>query len=585
MILLFGLAAALFAGAGPIAAAERPACTPATVAALPPEVTAGRGARPPFVEYEAENGLTNGKVIGPDRTFGALASEASGRRAVRLEGVGGFVDVVLCRPANAVTLRYALPDSADGKGLTAAIALWADGQRLGRLALTSRYGWFYGRYPFTNDPRDGKPHHFYDEARLRLGRTLAAGTRVRFLVEAQDGAAWRLLDLADFEVVGPPLPRPAKALSIRRFGADPSGARDSAGAIAAAVAAGRASGRPVWIDPGRYRVERHIVVDRVTLAGAGPWYSVLAGDGVGVFGRRTRGGSRNVVLRDFSILGEVGARNDHARLAGVGGAMSDSTVSNLWIQHTKGGVWFDGPMARITVTGLRILDQAADGVNFHRGVTDAVVQDSFVRNSGDDGLAVWSHRIADQRITFRRNTVIAPILANGIAAYGGRDIRITDNLVADTVTEGGGFHLGARFNATPFQGRIELSRDTAVRAGVLDVNWRRGVGALWLYALDRPIAEADIRIEDVDLIDSAYEAVQFTGKAISGVAFDRIRIDGAGTYGLQLDGPGGASFAHVTARNLGLGGVHDCRSGFTIVRGSGDEGWDDTACPAADRPR
>lgn len=579
MLCVLLLAASLSALAAPAEAAERPACTPTTVAALPPEATAGRGARLPFVEYEAESGLTNGRMIGPDRTFGALASEASGRRAVRLEGVGGFVDFVLCRPANAVTLRYALPDSPNGKGITGKIALWADGERLGALTLTSRYGWFYGPYPFTNDPKDGKPHHFYDEARLRLGRTLAAGTRVRFVVEARDEAAWRVLDLADFEVVGPPLLPPAKAISILAFGADPSGARDSGEAIAAAVAAGRASGRPVWIAPGRYRVERHIVVDRVTLAGAGPWYSVLAGDGVGVFGLRTGGGSRNVALRDFAILGEVGARDDHAPLAGVGGAMTDSTISNLWIQHTKGGLWFDGPMSRITVTGLRILDQAADGVNFHRGVTDAVVEDTFVRNSGDDGLAVWSHRIADERITFRRNTVIAPILANGIAVYGGRDIRITDNLVADSVTQGGGFHLGARFKATPFQGRIELSRDTAVRTGVLDVNWRRGVGALWLYALDQPIADADIRIEDVDLIDSAYEAIHFTGKAISGVTFDRVRIDGAGTYAVQLEAPGGASFAHVTARNLGVGGVHDCGSGFVVVRGPGDEGWDATACP------
>ncbi|MDB5475751.1 MAG: coagulation factor 5/8 type protein [Phenylobacterium sp.] len=578
MIFLLALAAWLVALAAPVAAAERPACTPPTVAALPPELTAGRGARPPFVEYEAESGLTNGQVIGPDRTFGALASEASGRRAVRLEGVGGFVEFVLCRPANAVTLRYALPDSPDGQGLTGRIAVLADGQRIGALELTSRYGWFYGRYPFTNDPKDGKAHHFYDEARLLFGRTLAAGTRVRFAVQAPDAAAWRVLDLADFEMVGPPGPRPATAISVLNFGADPKGARDSGAAIDAALAAGQASGRSVWLDPGRYRVDRHIVVDRVTLAGAGPWYSILTGRGVGVFGRRTGGGSHGVGLRDFAILGEVQARDDHARLAGVGGAMSASTISNLWIQHTKGGAWFDGPMSKLTLSGLRILDQTADGVNFHRGVSDAVVEDSFVRNSGDDGLAVWSHRTPDARITFRRNTVIAPILANGVAAYGGRDIRITDNLVADTVTEGGGFHLGARFKATPFAGRIELSRDMAVRAGVLDPNWRRGVGALWLYALDRPIAGADIRIEDVELIDSSYEAIQFTGQAIDGVAFERVRIDGAGTYALQLDGPGRASFAHVTARNLGLGGVHDCASGFVVVRGPGDDGWDPSVC-------
>ena len=532
----------------------------------------------PFLEYEAESGLTNGEIIGPDRTFGSLAAEASGRRAVRLTGVGGYVELVLARPADAVTLRYALPDSPDGRGLDGQIALYADAERLGVLHLTSRYGWFYGRYPFTNNPRDGRPHHFYDESRLLLGRVLPAGTRVRFVVEKADAAEWRVLDLADFELVGPPRPPPPNAISILGFGADPTGGRESSGSIAAAIAAGRRSGRTVWIDPGLYRVEHHILVDQVTLAGAGPWYSVLGGRGVGVFGRAAPIGSHDVVLRDFAILGEVGARVDKAGLSGVGGAMSHSAISNLWIQHTKGGLWFVGPMSGIKVSGLRILDQAADGLNFHRGVTDAVVEDTFIRNSGDDGLAVWSQEPADARITFRRNTIIAPILANGIAAYGGRDITITGNLIADTVTEGGGLHLGTRFKSTPFEGAIVLSDNLVVRGGVWDRNWRTGVGALWFYALDQPIGGADIRVENDDLIDSTYEAIQLKGKPISGVSFDDVRIDGAGTYAVQIEASGSATFRRVTARRLGLGGFNICGSGFEIVGAETDRGWGTTSC-------
>src|SRR6202041_3584082 len=44
----------------------------ATVVALDPGVTAGVGAPLDFTEYEAENGVTNGRVVGPDRTFGTL---------------------------------------------------------------------------------------------------------------------------------------------------------------------------------------------------------------------------------------------------------------------------------------------------------------------------------------------------------------------------------------------------------------------------------------------------------------------------------------------------------------------------------
>jgi Pectate lyase superfamily protein len=559
-----------------MAADPPPSQTPATVAALPPQATLGRGARVPFVEYEAENGRTNGQIIGPDRTFTTLAAEASGRRAVRLDGVGGYVEFVLDRPADAVSLRYALPDSPDGRGLDGRIALYANGVRLGELALTSRYGWFYGRYPFTNQPGDGRPHHFYDESRLRLPRVLPAGSRVRFVVEKEDGAAWRILDLADFELVGPSAKPPADAISILSFGADPTGAKESSGPIAAAIAAGRRTGHPVWIDPGAYRVDGHVVVDRVTLAGAGPWYSVLTGKGVGVFGRAAPQGSRNVVLRDFAIIGEVDERVDEAKLAGVGGAMSRSTISNLWIQHTKGGLWFDGPMSGIRVRGLRLLDLTADGLNFHRDISDAVVEDTFVRNAGDDGLASWSQGQGNSRIAFRRNTIIAPVLANGIAIYGGRDTVVEGNLVADTLTEGGGLHLGSRFKATPFGGTIHLARNTTVRAGVMDPNWRTGVGALWLYALDRPIDGARIQVEDTDLIDSSYEAIQFIGKPISGVTFTRVRIDGASTYAVQLQSRGGATFAQVKARGLGIGGVYDCSSGFDIVRAQGNDGWDTT---------
>ncbi len=565
-----------------IAAADRltpPTPTPVTIAALPAKVTAGRGARVSFVECEAENAATNGVIIGPDQRFGELASEASGRRAVRLNQVGAYVEFTLARPANAVTVRYALPDSSDGAGLDGEIAVLADGARMGVMHLTSRYGWFYGRYPFTNAPKDGGAHHFYDEARLMFGRTLPAGTRVRFTVEHADAAAWRVIDLADFEEVAPPLKPPVGAISVEAYGADSTGGRDSRRAIQAALIEGKRSGRTVWLDPGVYRVDGHLSVDSVTLAGAGPWYSTLTGEGVGVFGAAN---AQGVVLRDFAVLGEVTERDDHAHLSAIGGNMSDSVVSNLWLQHAKGGLWFDGPMTGITVKGLRILDQTADGLNFHRGVTGALVEDVFVRNSGDDGLASWSQPQVNSRIVFRHNTVIAPILANGIALYGGRDAEVSDNLIADTV-EGGGLHLGARFKATPFAGSINVERNTVVRGGGLDRNWNDGIGAFWIYALDRPVVGADIRVRDIDLIDSSFEAIQFIGKPISGVSFDHVTIDKAGGSAVQLQAPGRARFTHVTAWGLGAAGVRDCGSGFEIKRGEEDSGWETMAGCTAKR--
>ena len=93
------------------AAAEPPRATPVvTRAALNPALVAGRGADVAFLEQEAENAHTNGTVIGPDRTAYTLPAEASGRAAVRLTP-GQYVEFTLPHKANAITVRYSIPDA------------------------------------------------------------------------------------------------------------------------------------------------------------------------------------------------------------------------------------------------------------------------------------------------------------------------------------------------------------------------------------------------------------------------------------------------------------------------------------------
>jgi hypothetical protein len=560
--------------AAPVGSAAEP--TPATVAGLPAPIAAGRGAAAPFVEYEAENADGNGELVGPDRSFSTLASEASGRKAVRLVGRGRFVEFTLRESANALTVRYALPDSPGGGGIDATLGVYVEGERIASLDTSSRYGWYYGRYPFTNDPAAGGAHHFFDEARTLLGRNLPAGTRVRLMVGDGDLAPWYAIDLVDFELVPPPQEPPAAAISILHFGADPAGSRESSGALRSAIRDSRRLGRPVWIPPGRFRLEKHVIVDRVTIAGAGPWYSVLRGRGAGLYGRKAPHGSRQVILRDFAIIGEVRERDDRAALAGIGGAIGGgSRIENLWIQHHKTGVWIDGPAVGVTFSGLRILDNSADGLNLRGGVGRAVVENSFVRNSGDDGLALWSHRLANHDIVLRHNTVVAPSLANGIAVYGGRDISVIGNVVADTLTQGGGIHLGNRFDAVPLAGHIRLTGNLILRSGSLDPNWRFGIGALWFYALDAPIA-ARIEIRDTEILDSTLPAIQFIGKRVSGVTIEAATIRGA-SHALQIQAPGSASFSRVEASDLSAGGVLECRRDFRLVLGPGNIGWQSPA--------
>lgn len=619
------LALAAIVGAASAASAAAPAKV--TRAALDPGLVAGRGADVDFLEQEAENATTNGTVIGPDRTAYTLPAEASGRSAVRLLP-GQYVEFTLPAAANALTVRYSIPDAADGGGITAPLDVTVKGTKR-TMTLTSQYSWLYNQYPFTNDPnadllhpdwwitecacvpaattpapvitKPFRPMHFYDEQRLLLGTTYKAGETIRLTVPKNSRAAWTVIDLLDTEKVGLPHVR-LKAANAWVFGADPTGRKDSAPAIEKAIAFAKKHDLPVYVPPGVYQVNRHIVVNDVTIEGAGSWYTIFQGKevalstpapdgsvhtGVGFYGKSAaEGGSHDVHLSGFAIRGDVRERIDTDQVNGIGGAMSDSTIEGLYIQHTKVGLWFDGPMSNTHVSDTIVVDQIADALNFHTGVTDSSVTHTFVRNTGDDGLAMWSEHTANARNTFDHNTVQTPTLANGIAIYGGTDTTVSNNLVADPIREGSGLHLGSRFGAEPFTGYVHVTDNTTVRAGTYELNWNIGLGALWIYALDRSI-DADIQVVGDYFLDNTYNALMMVSDwpvkdlvSISGVQFRDLRIDGTGTSVLSARVAGSASFLNVDARNVGAVGINNCGtfhftpagSEFTVVDLGGNDG-------------
>lgn len=603
-------AAVIVAGAalaGPAPASAAPATPIVTRAALDPALVAGRGADVSFLEQEAEHAVTTGEVIGPDRTAYTLPAEASGRTAVRLDP-GEHVEFTLPAAANAITVRYSIPDAPDGGGIAAPLEVRVDGGASQTMTLTSEYSWLYNQYPFTNDPNAGllhpdwwitecgcvpgegyevekpfRPMHFYDEQRMLLHATHPAGSVIRLTAPEGTDAAWTVIDLLDTELVAPPAPQPAASVSIAKFGADPTGVRDAANAFRTAIRYAQRHDLSVYIPAGTFRVEEHLIVDDITIRGAGNWHSVVFGDevalrtptpdgsvhtGVGFYGKdAAAGGSSNVHLSDFAIRGDVRERIDTDQVNGIGGAMSDSTIERLHIEHTKVGLWFDGPMSGVVVRDTIVVDQIADALNFHTGVTDSLVHGNFVRNTGDDGLAMWSEGTANARNTFDGNTVQTPTLANGIAIYGGTDNVVSNNLVADPIREGSGLHAGSRFGAEPFTGGLAFTDNTTVRAGGYELNWNIGLGAIWFYALDRSIDQADIRVTGGHFLDSTYNAIMLVSDwpvkdqvSISGVHFEDLRIDGTGTSVVSARVAGSASFENVDARNVGAVGVNNCGS-------------------------
>ena len=612
--------------------------------ALPPRTAAG--AELPYTEVEAESTLsTTGTVLGPDYTFTHLPSEASGRRAVAL-APGQYLELAAPSPsANALTIRYSIPDSTAGGGLRTPLLVLVNGTFALNLTLTSEFSWYYGSYPFSKNPSDGLPHHFYNEIDALLPTPLAAGAVLRLenpaapppltatdactvssksdcgfngITSSQclaKGCCWApvtpnptnfpycfhplppppppppqpgnltiTIDLLDFWVVQPPLPQPPGSLSVLDHGADPSGARDSSAAIAAALAAAAQASLPLYVPPGRYAVTQHLQLpENCTLIGAGPWHAALQGGGVGLYGATGgRPAVQGVRVSGLALIGDTRVRLDSMADTGVGGALSASVLSDLHISHTKCGMWLDGPFDSLLVSGVRIHDTTADGVNFHRGVTNSVVEHSLIRNTGDDCLAMWSEApSADTGCSFAHNTLQLPMLANAAAVYGGSNNSVVGNLVADTVTQGGGVHVGTRFNAVPLGGSTLIAGNELGRAGCWDDSWGCGVGAVWFYALQGP-QQGAVLCTGNSLRDSPWEAYQFIGSfPITGVQLVNESVQGVGSFVLQLQAPGSAAAQGVVAEGVGVAGRYNCTSGegeFRLVEGAGNAGIDTQQC-------
>ncbi|MCU1470038.1 MAG: coagulation factor 5/8 type domain protein [Glaciihabitans sp.] len=539
--------------------------------------TGGSGATLPYVEQQAEAAATNGTIIGPSYTQGQLADEASDRKAVTLSGQGKYVEFTLTQPTNSIDVRYSIPDTSGGSVYTAPLSLYVGGTKQADLSLTNAYSWYYSSYPFSNSPSGGLPQHFYDEVHRLLGATYPAGTKIRLQVDAGDTASTYTIDLADFEQVGAAGTQPAGSTSVVTYGADPTGAADSTSAFQQAVNA--AAGGTVWIPAGTFKVTQHIIVNNVTVTGAGMWYSTVSGDGVGFYGNYAPNPSSNVHLSNFAIVGNVQERNDGAQVNGIGGAMSNSTVSNIWIEHEKVGAWMDGPMDNLKFNGMRIRDTTADGVNFHDGVTNSSVTNSDLRTLGDDGLATWSDTNADANDSFSNDTVQLNQLGNGIAIYGGHDNTVSGNLVVDDgINQGGGIHVAQRFASTTL-GKTTVSGNTIIRSGDLDPNWQFGVGALWFDARDAAMA-GDVEVSNTIIQQSPFEAVQFvSGSSITNVHLTDVKISGTGTFAVQKQVGGSATFTNVVATGVnGPAGTYDCGVGFTINDGGGNSGYSTTYC-------
>src|SRR5262249_50383349 len=149
-------------------------------------------------------------------------------------------------------------------------------------------------------------HALFDE--------VPAGTTIALARDAEDSAAYYVIDLVDFERVAAPLAQPGGSLSLTDFGATPDDGSDDGPALQKAIAAARAQGKVLWIPKGTFDIrldatadvtKRNLAVSGVTIRGAGMWYSVLQG-----FGAQFKVSGNDNQFSDFALFGDITYRDD-----------------------------------------------------------------------------------------------------------------------------------------------------------------------------------------------------------------------------------------------------------------------------------
>lgn len=543
------------------------------------------GADTPWQTYPAAAMKTSGTVMGPAYGPFRVEMESTHQTCVKLEG-GGFVEFAATAPANTMVIRFSLPDAPQGGGLSDTLTLYRGAEKLADIALSSRFAWAYGDYPFTNNPADGKPRHFYDEVRLK-GLALKKGDVLRLVKTGT--APTCILDLVDLEQVAPPLPRPEGALSLADFGRVGQGGDDTE-ALRALLTAAAAQGKHAYVPPGDYRLTGDIdLPSHVTLQGAGMWHTTFVGDEdlYPHAGRRLRFKltGEDSHLADFALDGKLKYRNDNEQNDGIFGAGGrNCTISRLWIEHTKVGMWFY--LCRgIRIEGCRLRNLFADGINLCVDTRDCVIENCTARNTGDDCFAIWPAP-ADQGFVqsapmpggniIRRCTGEMPWLAQGAAIYGGHANRIEDCRFTD-IGSGCGILISTTFPTADDKTDNNFSGTTVVENCVLQRCGGYDHGWTWRAALQIALHRksiAGLLIRDLHIDDSLSEGftIVVPPDAVGPRTLTDTRLERVIIRNSAIATPGRADVAidakasgRLDTRQCHLGRIDNRAAGFAII--------------------
>lgn len=431
------------------------------------------GAKLGYTTYEAEQGeLKNGIVKNAPSSEAehATAREASGQAYVDLP-TNASVSFIAQADANAVTIRYTVPDGESGK-----VEVKVNNTVIGTLDLSSKSNWQY-LDNYTYHPNDDIKVHdtpaadrlarfqFDEVSQLFKEANIKVGDKVTITNIDSTPVG---IDLVDLEKAPDAIRQPENSVSITDFGAVANDGSDDYQAFIAAIESAKASKKSVYIPEGQFDFSRPIslyVPDGIKITGAGQWHTKLhflnteaakyddKGYASGGGGITFEPGSKDIDLGNLSMDSNLNSRHDEkANYKGISGTLgTGSSIHDIKIEHFEAGVWI-GDYSKnkplnytdgLTISNATIRNNFADGVNFAQGTSNSTVINSNIRGNGDDGLATWSshHENTNAHVAennhFLNNTVELGWRAAGIGIFGGKGHEVANNLIKDNANWGG----------------------------------------------------------------------------------------------------------------------------------------------------
>jgi chitodextrinase len=573
-----------------------------------PEPDGNHGAVMPYHRYSTEDASYGGgaQLLTASTFDQALtASEASNKSYISLPTDGAYAEwkVRSNEGGAGITMRFTMPDSADGMGLNGSLDIYVNDAKTSTVALTSYYSWQYfdgnGYQPFDAPSNAVDPRFRFDEVHWQLVNSLQTGDVIR--IQQNGGSIEYGVDFLEIEVINPAISQPDNSVSVTDFGAIANDDQDDLSAFEAAVLDAQISDRTLYIPQGTFHLgnmwnlgSTQSMIQDMTIIGAGIWHTNLQFTNA----NKASGGISLQILGslDFShIYLNSMLRSRYNHEASYKGFMNnfgtDSRIHNIWLEHFEVGMW-TGDYAHtpalsadnLIIEHSRIRNNFADGVNFAQGTSNSTVRNCNVRNNGDDGLAVWTsdynNAAAGENITFINNTIEFNWRAAAIAFFGGSGHKATHNLIIDTFA-GSAFRMTTDFPGYHFQDNtgIVFSDSTIIRSGTSRDVVGNERGAITLTASNDPIR--NVTISRIDIINSERSAIQMGyGNGFENIVFNDIDIDGTGLDGVTTStfstdhlgaaihvytSNGGAIFNNLTTSNISHPDINYIEPGFNLV--------------------